>query len=76
MSIACTRHHLIFGQCKELKRLDVSFTEIQLIYSEKANTALLLRENECREIISTEYMVFDRMGLKESQGADLNRSFK
>jgi len=73
-----TGHHFAsqltdFGRGKGLKLQEIPFAEVARIYEEQAKAKLPLTEQECREVISAEYMVFGRKGLGGPQIEELKR---
>lgn len=62
-----------YGRGKGLKLQEITFAEVQHIYSENANAALPLQEHEYREIISAEYMVLGRKGVGGPQIVESQR---
>jgi argininosuccinate lyase len=76
-----TGHHFAskltdFGRGQGLKLQEIPFADVARIYEEQAKAKLPLSEQEFREVISAEYMVFGRTGLGGPQVADTKRSLK
>jgi argininosuccinate lyase len=73
-----TGHHFAsrltdFGRGRGLKLQEIPFAEVTRIYQEQAQARLPLSEQEFREVISAEYMVFGRKGLGGPQTAEVRR---
>jgi argininosuccinate lyase len=73
-----TGHHFAskltdFGRGKGLKLQEIPFADVARIYEEQAKAKLPLSEQEFREVISAEYMVFGRKGLGGPQSAEVKR---
>ena len=76
-----TGHHFAskltdFGRGKGLKLHEIPFAEVQRIYEEQAKAKLPLSEQEFREVISAETMVFGRTGLGGPQVKEIQRMLK
>ncbi len=74
-----TGHHFAskltdFGRGKGLKLQEIPFAEVGRIYQEQAKAKLPLSEQEIREVISAEYMVFGRKGLGGPQTTEVRRT--
>ncbi len=63
-----------YGRGKGLKLQEIPFTEVQRIYEEQAKAKLPLTEQEFREVISAEDMVFGRKGIGGPQIPETKRS--
>ncbi|MGV3627197.1 MAG: argininosuccinate lyase [Betaproteobacteria bacterium] len=73
-----TGHHFAskltdFGRGKGLKLQEIPFAEVARIYEEQAKAKLPLSEQEFREVISAEYMVFGRNGAGGPQTTEVRR---
>ncbi|RPJ44760.1 MAG: argininosuccinate lyase [Betaproteobacteria bacterium] len=73
-----TGHHFAskltdYGRGKCLKIHEIPYSEAQRIYEEQAKDKLPLSEQEFREVISAEYMVFGRKGLGGPQLTEVQR---
>lgn len=73
-----TGHHFAskltdFGRGKGLKLQEIPFAGVTRIYEEQAKAKLPLSEQEFREVISAEHMVFGRKGLGGPQVAEVQR---
>lgn len=73
-----TGHHFAskltdFGRSQGLKLQEIPFAEVARIYEELAKAKLPLSEQEFREVISAEYMVFGRKGLGGPQVSESKR---
>ncbi|MCA3391460.1 MAG: argininosuccinate lyase [Roseomonas sp.] len=74
-----TGHHFAskltdFGRGKGLKIHEIAYSEAQRIYEEQAKDKLPLTEQEFREVISAETMVFGRKGLGGPQTIETKRA--
>lgn len=73
-----TGHHFAlkltdFGRGKGLKLQEIPFAEVARIYQEQAKAKMPLSEQEFREVISAEYMVFGRKGVGGPQVAEVKK---
>ena len=62
-----------YGRGNQLKINDIPYAEAARIYREQTQQALPLSEEEFREVISAEYMVFGRKGIGGPQIDEVNR---
>lgn len=73
-----TGHHFAskltdYGRGQGLKLQEIPYAEVARIYAEQAKAKLPLSEQEFREVISAEYMVFGRTGAGGPQTTEVRR---
>ena len=73
-----TGHHFAsqltdYGRSRGLALHEIPFAEVARLYSAEAQQAFPLDEEEFREVISAEYMVFGRRGIGGPQPAEVAR---